>query len=217
MIAVCRYLLRELFSSARHLAGVVLYLAIMVVWYANPMGSLLPAFSLPALMMSVLAAWLTWVIASLPGPNQWAMSAAAVGGQRKMVAGVALGAATLCVPVAVVSCLAGMWAYRDFTPRDVVLGLIAHLACAAQGIALTLFTGRGIWRTTTSAVLLTLIAQVAVFAVPVSASRLVVTTFVGGYLPSQTDVVRLVGAFGVFVLLGVVATALQARVRSGHP
>ncbi|MFI0464865.1 hypothetical protein ACH347_12360 [Saccharopolyspora sp. 5N102] len=139
MIPLIRYQLAILGHSQRYLPPVLLYIALLAIFYSNNDGPALPGFAVTAAGLLVVAGWMTIALVDVEDVVQRTVTRAHAGSMARMLASVVL--AVLCCSIGL-AVLSVAWAEishgLDHPPGDLGIGLLAHVACAAFGVAVAL-------------------------------------------------------------------------------
>jgi hypothetical protein len=147
VLATARYLLALLIAAQRVLLAPIAFLAVLGVLFGGDPGPPPTPWAASALAIYPAAAWVALVVANVEEPAQRAVTATAAGGRGVLAAAtllVALLADVLLVALAVFfPVVVGRYPYP---PPTLVLGAVAHLACAAAGTAVGLLCARPLVR-----------------------------------------------------------------------
>ncbi|WP_214404448.1 hypothetical protein [Pseudonocardia lacus] len=141
--AAARYLLALLVGELRVLLPVVAFLAVLGVLFGGDPGPPPTPWAASALAIYPTAAWVALVVANVEDPVQRTITVSAAGGRGAVAAAtalVALVADLLLVAVAVLFPL--VTGRYEYPPATLVLGAVAHLACASAGTAVGLLCAR---------------------------------------------------------------------------
>jgi hypothetical protein len=189
-------------------APALLFLIVLGIFYANPVGPLLPAAAFTAAVLAAIMIWVS-VLAHLADGRLMARAFAAhVGGRGR--AHLAASLATVPFAVAATAAAVGWSALSQPFPRDHYPGLLLdmitlHLAAAAFGVAagallVPPLVDRAGWRICLAVGLL-----VALLLVPVSPMRplLLLATHPGGSVAAAASLLLVTAA----VVIGLTAAA----------
>ncbi|KDN17724.1 hypothetical protein [Amycolatopsis rifamycinica] len=138
MLALTRYYLALLGHSQRYLPALLAYLALCVILYADPNSPPLPLFGVSAGGLLVVSCWLTIALLDIEDPVQRLVTLSHARQWRRMITGAIL---TVLACSLVLTVITELWsALKSFRiqPSALGIGLLAHLACAALGIAIAL-------------------------------------------------------------------------------
>jgi hypothetical protein len=142
-LAAARYLVALLLGAQRVLLPLVAFLAVLGVLFGGDPGPPPTPWAASALAVYPVAAWLALVVANAEDPVQRAVTATAAGGRAAVAAAtllVALAGDLLLVAMAVlVPLVTGRYPYP---PATLLVGAVAHLACATAGTAVGLLCAR---------------------------------------------------------------------------
>lgn len=139
MIALIRYRLAELGHSQRYLPPVLLHIGLMAVLYSDDAGPALPGYAVTAAALLVVSGWLTIALVDVEDVVQRTVTRAHTGSVHRMLSGTVLTVLCCAGGLAVLS-TAWSQAASGFAHQatDLVIGLLAHVVCAAFGIAVAL-------------------------------------------------------------------------------
>jgi hypothetical protein len=142
-LAVARFLAADVLRSQRYLLPLLVYAAVLGVLFGNDPGPPPGPWAASALALYPLAAWFAVIVANTEDPVQRTVTAAAAGGLGPVVTGtllVGLGGDALLVVLPV------GWpvvlGHHPYPPSVLLLGGVAHLACASAGTAVGLLCAR---------------------------------------------------------------------------
>jgi hypothetical protein len=141
--ATARYLLALLLGEQRVLLPVVAFLAVLGVLFGGDPGPPPTPWAASALALYPVAAWIALVVANVEDPVRRTVTVTAAGGRAAVVTAtllVALAADLLLVAVAVLFPL--VTGRYEYPPAVLVMGAVAHLACASAGTAVGLLCAR---------------------------------------------------------------------------
>lgn len=154
MIALVRYSLSMLVRSQAYIAPVVVFFAGVGVFTTGGAGPLAEAYSACALILFLCMTWLTVALINTEDRTQRAMTAAAAGGETRVLAGNVLAAALIAVVLTVAGLIYPLYAgQHPISGPGLAVGLIAQLTSGAAGIAIGLLCSRLLIRHTGVAVL----------------------------------------------------------------
>ncbi|SFP87143.1 hypothetical protein SAMN05421810_103677 [Amycolatopsis arida] len=137
-----RYQLALLGHSQRYVPPVLLYLVVVAMLYDDGVAPALPEFAVTAAILAVVACWLTVALVDAEDPVQRLVTASAARRGAAPVVGVAAAVLVCCVALAAVSA-AWMLVRREGVTWPVAgFGALAHVACAAVGVAVGLPSSR---------------------------------------------------------------------------
>lgn len=144
MIALIGYQLAVLGNSQRYLPPVLLYVGLLAAFYSNNSGPALAGFALTAGALLVVAGWLTVALVDAEDPVQRMVTTSHTGALHRVVAAIVLAVLFCCAGL---TALSVAWAAISHTGpgysgADIVVGVHAHLVCAATGIAVGLPSSR---------------------------------------------------------------------------
>jgi hypothetical protein len=141
--AAARYLGADVLRSQRFLIPMVVYAAVLAILFGGDPGPPPTPWGASAIVLYPVAAWLALVVANTDDPVQRTVTTVAAGGHAAVAAAtllVALAGDALLVAMAVgVPALRGPYGYP---PSTLLLGTLAHIACAAAGTAVGLLCAR---------------------------------------------------------------------------
>jgi hypothetical protein len=141
-LAVARYVAADVFRSQRWLLPLLVFAAVLGVLYGGDPGAAPGPWAVSALVLYPVAAWFAVVVASAEAPEQRPVTVTAAGGFARVTAGtllVALGGGLVLAALPVLVPLVGRYPY----PAPVLLvGALAHAACATTGTAVGLLCAR---------------------------------------------------------------------------
>ncbi|KAA5836267.1 hypothetical protein ABT337_14590 [Saccharopolyspora hirsuta] len=139
MIALIRYRLAELGHSQRYLPPVLLYIGLLAVLHSDNAGPALPSYAVTAAALLVVAAWLTIALVDVEDVVQRTVTRAHVGSVHRMLVGTVL---TVLCCAGGLAVLTTAWSQVSsgfaHPAADLAIGLLAHVVCAAFGIAVAL-------------------------------------------------------------------------------
>jgi hypothetical protein len=142
-LAVARFLAEDVLRSQRYLLPLLVYAAVLGVLFGGDPGAPPGAWPASALALYPMAAWLAVIVANTEDPVQRTVTVAAAGGVVPVVAGTLLVA--LAGDVLLVVLPVGwpvVFGRHPYPPSVLLLGGVAHLACAATGTAVGLLCAR---------------------------------------------------------------------------
>jgi hypothetical protein len=157
MIALVRYSLSMLVRSQAYIAPVVVFFAGVGVFTTGGAGPLAEAYSACALLLFLCMTWLTVALINTEDRTQRAMTAAAAGGEPRVLAGNVLSAALLAVLLTLIGLIYPLYAgQHPITGPGLAVGVVAQLTSGLAGIAVGLLCSRLLIRHTGVAVLVAL-------------------------------------------------------------
>jgi hypothetical protein len=167
MSALFRYTLSTMLHSQRYLAPVLLFMGAVAVVSSNDSGPLAPTYALCGAILLICSTWLTIALISVDDPVHRAITVVNAGRSLNVLfASIAVAFASslvLTVFGLVFPLLVGSHA---LTTGDLVLGLEAHLTCAAAGIAIGLICSRLVIRRQGYALVVAIGLVAAILLVP---------------------------------------------------
>lgn len=216
MISLIKYQLATFGHSQRFLPPVLLFLGLLSLLYSDNTGPVLPCFAVTAGAVMVFTGWITIALVEAEDPTQRMITACHSGTARRVIISIALSALMLGVGLSTVALLWGVLsnsATTGFTVTDIMVGVHAHLMCAAAGVAFALPCSRLL----THGLGTTVISSALVFGV--------VLLMTGGppgihqllaAMSSQNITTRAVVRVSVFVTAAVIASPLIVANRWGR-
>lgn len=142
-LAVARFTAADVLRSQRYLLPLLAYAAVLGVLYGGDPGPAPGPWAASALALYPAAAWLAVVVANTGSPEQRPVTVAAAGGYARVTVATMLVALAGALVLAVLPVLVPLTVGRYPYPGPVVLvGLFAHVACAAAGTAVGLLCAR---------------------------------------------------------------------------
>ncbi|MFI5838300.1 hypothetical protein ACIA8K_01090 [Catenuloplanes sp. NPDC051500] len=157
MIALVRYSLSMLVRSQAYIAPIVVFFAGVGVFTTGGAGPLAEAYSACALLLFIAMTWLTVALINTEDRTQRAMTAAAAGGETRVLAGNVLAAALIAVLLTLIGLIYPLYAgQHPITGPGLTVGVIAQLTSGFAGIAVGLLCSRLLIRHTGVAVLVAL-------------------------------------------------------------
>jgi hypothetical protein len=140
VIALIRYQLAVLGHSQRYLPPLLVFIALLAMFYSNNSGPALPAFAFTAGTLLIVAGWLTIALIDVEDPVQRTVTRSHTGSMHRLLASVVL-VVLLCSTA--LGVLSVVWAAishqgRGYTVHDLAVGVLAHVLCASVGIAVAL-------------------------------------------------------------------------------
>jgi hypothetical protein len=146
---VIRYLLADLAKSQRWLPPMFVYFAMIGSLYGGDPGTPRPPYGVSEMVLFPLAAWLTVVVVNNEDPVQRHVTMAAVGGWRRMLAGLVAAASVINgVLVLLATFVPALIHHHPYALSDIALGLAAHVISAVTGIGLGVLCARPMIPTT---------------------------------------------------------------------
>jgi hypothetical protein len=143
VIALVRYQLALLGHTQRFLIPVLAYLGLLAIFYATPPGQLMPGYAVSAGALLLVAGWLTLAVVDVEDPVQRTITVSHCGSLRRVLFSLV---ATVAVSAGALALVAVAWPVVRYGANQVhdelAIGAVAHMACAAAGIAFALpFSG----------------------------------------------------------------------------
>ncbi|MCI2418953.1 hypothetical protein MOQ72_16030 [Saccharopolyspora sp. K220] len=134
-----RYQLAMLWHSQRYLPPVLLYIGTVGVLYSDNAGPALPGFAVTCGALLIVAGWLTIALVDVEDAVQRTVTATHARSMYRMLFAVVLTVLACSVGLGALT-VAGSEVSHGFgySPSDLGIGLLAHIACAAFGIAVAL-------------------------------------------------------------------------------
>ncbi|UQS21796.1 hypothetical protein L1857_02630 [Amycolatopsis thermalba] len=133
-----RYQLALLAHSQRWLPPLLAYLILLGVLFSDAGSETRPLYAVSAGALTVVACWLTIALVDAEDPTQRLITQVHAGRLSTVLSGI-VGAVALCSAVLMVIPL--VWAalvHPGFSAGVLVDGVVAHVACAAAGVAVGL-------------------------------------------------------------------------------
>lgn len=202
-LAVASYLAADVVRGQRYLFPLLVQLGVLAILFGGDPGPPPAPWAVSALTIYPVSAWLAMVVAHTEAPEQRLVTAASAGGYGRLAAatagvalvgGWALGAVSVLLPVVVSA--------HPHPPGVILLGLVAHLACAATGTAVGLLCAHPLIRklgwSLVAAFTIVAVTAVQPWLPPVGAA--VATLTGGGRLPLVELAVGLLLVVGVACL-----------------
>lgn len=204
MIAVARFTAAGCVASQRWVAPTLAYVVALAATYAAG-GDPLTNLSVGAAALFPVAAWLTVATLNDEDDDHAAVTAALVGGPRRLrLAKLGLSAAAGAVLAAVGIGFAAVRA--PLAPTDVAAGVVADLAAILGGVAGGALCARPLVARTGSALLLLCLLTLAELVVPGAPPLHLVLEALGGDRPRWTAL-ALAAAEGLGLAIGAVGVA----------
>ncbi|RZQ64972.1 hypothetical protein [Amycolatopsis suaedae] len=134
-----RYQLALLAHSQRYLPPLLIQLAVFGILYGDANAQPLPEFTVSAGALTVVACWLTIALVDAEDPVQRLVTLSHAGRRRwTLVTAVVLAVLVCAGCLTAVSLAWSALSHGGLAAGDLGLGVLAHLACAAAGIAVGL-------------------------------------------------------------------------------
>jgi hypothetical protein len=141
--AVARYLAADVLRSQRFLLPFVVHGAVLAVLFGGDPGPPPGPWAVSALAAYPAAAWFAVVVANTEAPEQRSVTVASAGGPARVAAATLLVALAGGLAIAVLSVLLPAVVSRyPYPPPVLLLGGLAHVACATTGTAVGLLCAR---------------------------------------------------------------------------
>jgi hypothetical protein len=142
-LAVARFLAEDVLRSQRCLLPLLVYVAVLGVLFGGDPGAPPGAWPASALALYPMAAWLAVIVANTEDPVQRTVTVAAAGGVVPVVTGTLLvGLAGDLLLVVLPVGWPVVFGGHPYPPSVLLLGGVAHLACAVTGTAVGLLCAR---------------------------------------------------------------------------
>lgn len=142
-VGVARYLAADVIRSQRFLLPLVVHGAVLAVLFGGDPGPPPVPWAASALLTYPVAAWFALIVANIEDPVQRTVTASAAGGRGAVAAGTLLvalvGDLVLCALAVVWPLVVTNYAYP---PPVLLLGALAHIACATAGTGVGLLCAR---------------------------------------------------------------------------
>ena len=139
MTALVRYQLAVLAHSQRYLPPLLLFLGLTALLHQDGRAPAQPSFAATAGALLVVSSWLTVALVGVEDPVQRLVTHSHAGSVARLLTGVVV---TVLLSAAVLGAVSVLWSELThgfgLPGRDVGIGLLAHLACGAVGIAIGL-------------------------------------------------------------------------------
>ncbi|MBT2394608.1 hypothetical protein [Streptomyces sp. ISL-100] len=143
MIALIRYSFAIVLHTQRYLAPLLLFTGLMGVLTVNGSGPLPPAYASSAGALFLCSTWLTMALLSLDTAPQRAIVLVSAGRSFKVLLGSVSTVLISCLILTVLGLLFPLWVGSyDVRAADLLLGVVAQLACACAGTAIGVFCSR---------------------------------------------------------------------------
>jgi hypothetical protein len=166
MIAVTRYNLALLGHSQRYIPATVAFLFVIALQYGDRRSPLLPEFAVSGGALLAVSCWLTVALLDVEDPVQRLITLSHTRRLWPIIGGAVL---TVFVCAVVMTLGSEGWAvyiHRAATAGELVLGALAHFACACTGIAIGLPCSRLVIGRLGWSVLIAIIVLVGVVLAP---------------------------------------------------
>ncbi|HKS46638.1 MAG TPA: hypothetical protein VJT49_16290 [Amycolatopsis sp.] len=138
-----RYQLALLAHSQRYLLPMLVFLVFLGVLYGNEANTPAPPeYAASAGALAVIACWLTIALVDIEDPVQWLITLAHARRLSTVVGGIVLTVLVCCTGLTVLSLLWSVITHHGDPPGELVIGALAHFACAGTGIAIGLPASR---------------------------------------------------------------------------
>jgi len=138
VLAVTRYNLALLGHSQRYVPGALLFLAVLSIQYTFPTSPPVPEFAVSAATLMIVSCWLTIALLDVEDPVQRLVTLSHARKWWPLITGVVL---TVLLCAAAMTVVSETWSvvehHNGFT-GSLGLSALAHLSCAALGIAIGL-------------------------------------------------------------------------------
>ena len=166
MIALVRYVSRDMLRSQRWVAPLVCFAAIDAIIGAQT-GSVLPSYAIGAAALLFVTTWLTVVVINNEDPIQQSITEVCAGSQTKvrvaklsvsLLLGVALGVLGMVAPTIISS--------SPTTAKEVIAGICAQIITALMGVTFGAICSRPIIRRRSWSVLLGVLLGLATVLIP---------------------------------------------------
>ncbi|SES45920.1 hypothetical protein [Actinokineospora terrae] len=143
MIALVRYTLATTIHGQRYLAPVLLFFAGVGISAGSDSGPLPGVYALNAGILLVCVTWVTMAVISVEDPTHRAITVVAARGPVKVLAAAIVVSALLAVGLTIIGLGLPLAMHpRPVTAADLPAGALAHLLCAAFGLAFGLVCSR---------------------------------------------------------------------------
>jgi len=133
-----RYQLALLAHSQRWLPPSLAFGVVLGILYSDPGGGLLPLYAISAGAMTVVACWLTIGLVDAEDPVQRLITHVHARRTSVLIGGVAAAVLCCCLVLTALSLVISVLRHGHVTGEPLLLGVLAHLACAFAGIAVGL-------------------------------------------------------------------------------
>ncbi len=135
MIALVRYVSRDVFRSQRWVAPLVCFAAIDAIVGAQT-GSVLPSYAIGAAALLFIATWLTVVVVNSEDPIQQSITEVCAGSQTKVRSAKLAASFLMAVAAGVLGMIAPtIISSSSTTTGEVVAGVFAQIITALMGVA----------------------------------------------------------------------------------
>lgn len=142
-LAVARFLAADVLRSQWFLGPLVMHAAVLAVLFGGDPGPPPAPWAASALALYPVAAWFALIVANVETPEQRTVTVASAGGPGPVAIGTLLVALLGGLALAALSVLWPVVAgAHPYPPDTVLLGAVAHIACAATGTAVGVLCAR---------------------------------------------------------------------------
>ena len=190
MTPLLTYLARDIARSQRYLPPVLAYLLVAAVVFGGDPGTALPAYSIVAVVLYPVGAWVAVTCANAEDPVLRAVTVVSAGGWRKVGAAVTALASVVVVVLAVLGTVIPAIIHR-YSVAEMSAGVSGQLIAGLAGVVLGVLCGRPV------------VHKIGISALTVVI--VVLVTFASGKIPP-------VGA-----VIGLLSQADHGLVASQHP